>query len=480
MLNSRVGKGLLYVLAQIIPALIAIITLALYTRWLSAEAYGIYSTLLVLVTAANLALFNWLYVGVYRFWNDGQLSERDLQAVTVLALLAVSVLVGIIAIIAALLSGYYLIIGCAALLLVSSALFSTCQRINAITQQAGQFLYAELLKVIVASAIGVYLVWSGYSWPGIIVGMCLGFSAVVLLPSHFRRMLFIRPQINIQLLKRLLLYGMPLSITFVLLEVIHASDRLLLSWLLGAEYAGRYAAAFSLPNQLLLILANTVGMVLYPQIIQWFKQKSQQEIAQQLSHYLLILSGVLLPAWLGLISIRHDFLPLVLGPEFVDDAVLLVPWLGLAVLLNCFYLFYVSYAFQLSEQTGATIRIVFAATVLNILLNILLIPLLGVLGAAVATIAAYAVCVFYGFFAGRSYCPLLLNWPALLRITLSALLMWLILDLMPLSYGWQQGLLKTGVGIMVYSVLVLGLNIAGIRSFSMAYCRRVVSRNIDE
>lgn len=471
--TGSIGKGLLYVLAQMIPALAAIVTLALYTRWLSAEAYGIYSTLLVLVTAANLALFNWLYVGVYRFWNDGQLSERDLQAVTVLALLVVSLLVLVSATLAAILSGQYQYISAFAALLICSALFSTCQRINAITQQARQFLYAETLKVMIASSVGVYLVWRDYSWPGIIVGLCLGFIGVALLSASFRHMLFIRPQINTALLKRLLVYGMPLSLTFVLLEIIHASDRILLTWLLGADYAGRYAAAFSLPNQLLLMLANAVAMALYPQIIQQFEQDKRQPAAY-LSHYLLILSGVLLPAWLGLIAIRHDFLPLILGAEFINDALWLLPWLGLAVLLNCLYLFYVSYSFQLSQQTSATIRIVFAAAILNSLLNILLIPLLGLLGAAIATIAAYAVCVLYGFLVGQRYCSLPLNWPALCQIGLSALLMLLVLELLPLDYGWQQGLMRIGAGIVVYTGLILLLDIGGIRSIVSLYYRKLM------
>ena len=457
------GKGLLYVLAQIIPALATLVTLALYTRWLSAEAYGTYSTLLVLVTAANLALFNWLYVGVYRFWNDGQLSERDLQSVTVLALLVASLLVLVIAVFTAMLSGYYQLIAAFAALLICSAFFSTCQRINAITQQARQFLYAEIVKVVIASAIGVYLVWQDVSWPGIIIGLCLGFASVTLLSASFRRMLFMRPQLNIALLKRLLRYGLPLSLTFVLLEIIHASDRLLLTWFLGVDHAGRYAAAFSLPNQLLLMLANAVGMVLYPQIIKQFEQENKPQVKEQLSQYLLILSGVLLPAYLGLIAIRHDFLPLILGAEFIDDALWLLPWLGLGVLLNCFYLFYVSYSFQLSQQTTATIRVVLVAAVLNTILNTLLIPSLGVLGAAMATIAAYLVCVGYGFRVGCRYCPLPINWIELGKIGLSALLMLLILECLPLHYGWQQGLFRIGLGIIIYGALVLLLDIGGIR-----------------
>ena len=157
---------------------------------------------------------------------------------------------------------------------------------------------------------------------------------------------------------------------------------------------------------------------------------------------------------MGLIAIRHDFLPLILGTAFIDDALWLLPWLGVAVLLNCLYLFYVSYSFQLSQQTAATIRIVFAATVLNILLNSLLIPVLGVLGAAIATIAAYLVCVCYGYWVGRGYCPLPLDWLALSKIGLSALLMLLVLELLPMQYGWQQGLLRIGVGVSVYTCLL--------------------------
>ncbi|MGB0848333.1 MAG: lipopolysaccharide biosynthesis protein [Thiolinea sp.] len=472
MAQNQLIKGSLYLLAQLIPAVAAIFTLAIYTRWLTAEEFGTYSTLLVVATAVNLMLFNWLYVGVYRFWNDGQLSGQDLQLVMIVSLCGASILVLALCTMLAIWTQQYLLLAAFALLLICGAFFSAYQRVNAIKQQAGRFLWTETLKVLIASLTGVFLVWQGFSWPGIIAGLCIGFISVLLFSRHFRQLFFVWPKINdADLFRRLLVYGLPLSITFVLLEIIHASDRILLSWLLSIEAAGQYAAAISLPNQLLLMLGNAVGMALYPRIIRLFEHSGEERAAEELSNYFLILFGILLPAWFGLIAVRHDFIPLILGEEYVASALMLLPWLGAAIVMNCLYLFYVSYAFQLSHQTAATIRVVLGATLLNILLNSLLIPLSGVFGAALATIAAYAVCVVYGFWEGNRHFPLTIEYSALLKIVLSAALMLIILEILPLHYGWFPGLLRVFIGIIVYTLLILLMDIAGIRSVVLRHMR---------
>jgi O-antigen/teichoic acid export membrane protein len=70
--------------------------------------------------------------------------------------------------------------------------------------------------------------------------------------------------------------------------------------------------------------------------------------------------------------------------------------------------------------------ILVAATLLNIALNCLLLPYLGLLGSAVATLISYSFCILLLSFAGRRVLPLKLKLTALARYLLAGLTAWLV------------------------------------------------------
>ncbi|MEZ5450681.1 MAG: lipopolysaccharide biosynthesis protein [Thiolinea sp.] len=462
--DMALRKGLLYLLAQLLPAVMALFTLAFYTRQLSTEDYGRYGVVMVTAAAANILLFNWLYVGVYRFWHDGRLPALELQRVVVLALLAGSGLVVVLGGAWISWQGQAALVMAVVALLICGAWFGAYQRVNAILGAADQYLYAELGRTLLAGGLGVGLVWLGFAWGGAIAGNCLGFALVLLGIRRFYRYFAVNPlRVSAVTLRRLLRYGLPLSLTFMLLEVIHASDRLLLGSLSGMDEAGRYTAAMALPQQLLIMAGNTVSLTLYPQIIQVQEQQGVTQAAERLSTYLLVLAGLLVPVWAGLIAIRQDLLPLLVGEAFLPSALQLVPLLGLAMLLNALYLFYVSFAFQLSQHTGDTVWLVLAAALLNLGLNLWLIPRWGALGAAWATLLAYALCVLAGYGLGRRRFPLRLAAGDLLKILLAAGLMYGLLTVLPLGHGWLPGLLRIVLGVLSYALLLVLLDAGGIR-----------------
>ena len=65
-----------YVPARLIPGLLNFLSLALYTRWLSAEAYGRYAFVLALVGLVQVVAFWWLRLGLLRFFQSAQRVQR--------------------------------------------------------------------------------------------------------------------------------------------------------------------------------------------------------------------------------------------------------------------------------------------------------------------------------------------------------------------------------------------------------------------
>lgn len=459
----QLRHSILYLLAHGIPALVAFLTLAVYTRWISPEAYGIYSTLLIVANSANIILFNWLYVALLRYWNDGDFKQTELISLLfiVLAIGSMVILIGTVS--------YYaftedaLMAIALAGLMISNALYMAYQRINSASLQAERYLKIELVRVTVTAILAITLVWLGYSWYGILLATTVGFLVPLTLRHFWQNFCVYPTQLNSTKAIKLLHYGLPLSLTFILLEIIHATDRVLLSWLVGFDAAGQYAVAFSLPFQLLILIGSAINAAFYPLILQTLEQQGEAEAKKKLSDYLLILLGLLLPSYFGLIAVSRDFMPLLIGEAYLTESLRLLPIIGLLLVLNAVYLFHTSLAFQLAKQTYKPILVVGLAAILNVALNLILIPIYGIEGAVIASLVAYLICIIYGNFLGAQFFKLPVLWLEITKLFTAASLMLLILNQLAISYGLLAGVIRILVGVLVYSSAIYLLNVGNIR-----------------
>jgi O-antigen/teichoic acid export membrane protein len=101
--------------------------------------------------------------------------------------------------------------------------------------------------------------------------------------------------------------------------------------------------------------------------------------------------------------------------------------------------------------------------VANIGLNLILIPRLGVLGAAVATALSFAIGLVACLLISRRAIALPIPWEALVRCGLASTGMALVVWRLPPLGGFIELMLDASVGGLVYAALALTLNAAGVR-----------------
>ena len=327
-----------------------------------------------------------------------------------------------------------------------------------------RYLLTEVARTLLTLVIGLLLVWVGYSWTGAMGGVALGIFLTLLFSCGIWRYLRVNwREIDYAILRKVLLYGVPLSLSFVLLDVIFTSDRLLLSFLAGYSEAGQYAVAYNLPHQIIMMLTSSLNLAAYPVVIRALEHEGQQQAEEKLQQYFLLLMGVAVPAIFGLIGISKAFIPLLIGPEFVSSSLRMLPWIGLAVLEHCVYMFYVSLSFQLGKRTGDAVKVVAVAASINLILNMILIPQFGMMGAISGSILSYLICLIYGYVLGRSGFNLMIPWLELSKVLLASVVMLVMMEQIPDRGGVLSVVIRMLVGIMVYTLMVLTLNIGDMR-----------------
>lgn len=461
-----VKHSLMYLLAKLAPALASFVVLAAYTRWMSVEEYGIFTTIMVVASSVSLFAFGWLYVGIMRFWDKQEMTAGAVERLISVSVLAIALVVGVLAVIFAVVTGQVALAAGFFAVFVSSAFYEAYQRINSITLKVNHYVWAEVSRTVLTMLSGLLLVWAGYTWVGAIGGVVLGVLLVLVLSGalwrHFR---LSWRELDVTALKALLVYGLPLSLSLVLLEVIHASDRVMIGWLLGYGQAGEYAVAYNLPFQILMMMTSSLNLAAYPVVIRTLENEGKPQAEARLQQYFVLLIGVSIPAIVGLVGIADAFIPLLVGAAFVPTAISLLPWIGVAILANCIYLFYVSLAFQLAKYTLGSVKVVGVAALVNVLLNLILIPTHGLLGATLASIAAYLICLVYGYYLGKQHFALTLPVLDMGKVLLASLGMYGLMVLLPALpvHGAYIVALKIVLGILTYAALVWLLDIAKVR-----------------
>ncbi len=482
--SSLIGQILIYIPGLIIPALINFLSLALYTRILTAEAYGRYAIILAVVVIGKMVLFEWLRLGVLRFFQSEQ-HAGNLNAFITTALAGYVITAFTVAILwggvlwtfpslqTQVNNGLWL----ALLWLLGWALFELILQMNraALASKRYGILSAEkAILGLVASLLLLFLFEK--SEQAVILGLLFGIGVTLLidLPKWLKRVK--GKYIDGRIASTLVRYGMPFTVTLALDSVISLSDRFLLKYYMDSNSVGVYAASYDLTNQSVMIIFTILNLAVYPILLKTLESKGKEQTRAQLRNYAVILLAVTVPSCIGMALIAEPLANVFLGEAFRNVAYENIPWIAMATFFMGAKAFYADLSFQFGLRSDLQIWPVAAAALLNVLLNIWWIPVSGVVGAAKATCAAYLFALVLSMVMGRRLFMLPFPLLEIFRVLSATFGMAMILILMPkVSRDWGQLAVMLCVGVGVYILLVWIMDVAQIRIKTKAHLHLIAS-----
>jgi O-antigen/teichoic acid export membrane protein len=155
-----------------------------------------------------------------------------------------------------------------------------------------------------------------------------------------------------------------------------------------------------------------------------------------------------------------------IGEDLRDAATLVTPWIALSALLSGVTVYYFHQAFTLGRKTRRLLAAMAVPAVANVVLNVLLIPRFGVLGAAWATAASFGLGLVASWAMGRRVMPLPVPWETLVRCGIATAVMAVAVRSLPAIGGFAELMLDATVGVIVYAAAALVLNAAGVRDLA--------------
>jgi len=215
-------------------------------------------------------------------------------------------------------------------------------------------------------------------------------------------------------------WGIPLTPNTALLWIMNASDRYLVGFFKGSADVGVYAAAYSIGSYAILF-ASTLRTVTYPNIVKSFDEGFQDETKRYLSDSFRLLMAISIPSAIGLSMLARPLLAVLTTAQFTGGA-WVVPLVAFANVAFAMYQIPIS-VFHIVNQTHRTVRLLGLSAFLNVGLNLLLIPRMGIVGAALATLVAYGTLGVLTLIQTRRILRFSLHPVFLLKVVLSSAVM---------------------------------------------------------
>ena len=255
-------------------------------------------------------------------------------------------------------------------------------------QQAKRYSSLTLLQAYVNVALVAFFVVLGYGLQGAVIGLLLQqlFLFFVAICLIFTQIGVARPKfVN---LREHMAFGLPLVPGDLSAWIANSSDRYLIGLLLGPAAVGYYSPGYALGNTILLISAALT--VLLPAILaKHYDEYSMADVRTIMKYSLRYYAGIAIPCTFALSVLSKPLLVILSTPQIAASGYLVTPLVAAGMLLLGAYMVLVQVV-VLKKKTAFVGTVWVAAAALNLGGNLILIPYLGILGAALTTLLAYS------------------------------------------------------------------------------------------
>jgi O-antigen/teichoic acid export membrane protein len=420
-LRRLATTGAAYTAASIFSKLIAVALLPLYTRHLSPADYGAAELMFAAVVTASIIVRLGLIEALLRFYYKEDEDPDRVVAGTFAGLFWLATIAALAALpLAGPLSELLLDRPAAELARISIGglwvltMMEFLLTLFRLEERARAYFLTTLLNVLATIAVTVVLVVGvGEGARGLLLGSYATGAVFVLgLIVLQRRRLSLRP--DPPLTRRLFRFGLPTMPAEVSLYALNFVDRIIIVRSAGLAEAGLYSLAVKFAQAVNVLVRGF--QLAWPPLAYSIRddEEARRVYATVVTLFVAGCAAVVTGMWLY----ARWIVRALAAPEFFDsyEAIGLI---AAAVTLYALYMVMV----VILGRTGRTefnLPAAIAALVVNVVLNLVLVPPLGIVGAALALAASYLVVTALMYLFTQRLFPVPYQWGRLARVVFAA------------------------------------------------------------
>jgi O-antigen/teichoic acid export membrane protein len=399
LLGATIKDGLVYLPSQALPSLLGLISVPIFTRIFTPDQYG---QLAIVGSTVSFMLIGtaWGHESGMRFYAAAE-RDNNLPAffgAAILSLLTTLVLIGVVgglilSHLPAILPREYL--GFAIVIFVAEALFKQGLQLLRVAQKSVAYTTLTVSFSVAKLALSLLLVFfwrreiASLLWAWALTDLVLVpfIAGRLSLPNHVRHAKWSSVK---SYFEEFIAYGTPFVISSGAWATLSIVDRFVIQHFRGSAEVGLYYVG-SVPNLGFSFIFTLLAFASYPIIVDTW-EKAGSEPTQRLINGLLRLYFMLsVPLVVGVSILSKEIIGVLAAPQYLS-AYKVVPLVALGGLFQGLLPF-TTKSFVLLKRSGLNMAIGVAGAAFSVVLNLVLVPLLGYLGAGLTMALAHFVVV---------------------------------------------------------------------------------------
>jgi O-antigen/teichoic acid export membrane protein len=353
--------------------------------------------------------------------------------------------------------------------------------------KALRFSIIKIINVVMNVALNFFFLWiapkmfahNPDSWvrlvydPSIGVGYAFianlassGVTLLLLLPDIFS----VKPILDKDILRRMLVYAFPLLIVGLAGMVNEVADKIIFKYLLivpaGVANPGAYAMGqlgiYGAAYKLSVLMTLFIQMFRYaaePFFFAQVKEENAKQVYADVMKYF-ILFGLFI--FLG-VTLFADLVKYFIGPNYWEGLFILPIVLLANLLLGV--TFNLSIWYKLNDMTRFGAYIGLSGAAVTILMNVLLVPRYSYLGAAIGHLSAYVVMVILSYIWGQKYYRIDYQMKRIGFYTILTIALFVFGYYLP----FDSRMLKLGINFLLFMVFIIVIYYKERREFKAVF-----------
>jgi O-antigen/teichoic acid export membrane protein len=447
-------------LANVLTSLTGIVFLPLVTKILGVHSYGIwvqFQTLTVLISS-------FIVLGLPTAMNRFLAVEKDLKVIrddvwsVTLCVIPVALAVSVIMFIFArsiahfFFDDYTNVVQASSVFVFVYSFSSIFLNYFRTFRQMVKYAVLNTVSTYTIVIIIVFLVLKGYGVFSLVI-VDLIVSAVLCVVSFLlvaRQIGLFSPRFT--RIKSYLIFGLPTIPAATASWVVDSSDKFFIGHFLGATSVGIYAAADSI-GSIPIILGFALSLILPQTLSKLYDENRIQELKTHLKYTLKYSLVLLIPFVFGSIALAIPIIKLfsTAVAAYQGQTVLIFMSVNSLVLVTGMILTQILIPANKTKIIGISWTI---AAIINFSLNLILVPHVGIVGAAISTLVAYLVDGILELYFSLKEIKFEIDWQSVIKCFIASIIMSLCL--------WK---ISPGSSIATLLTVILGMFIYGIMLF---------------
>ncbi len=421
-MSNLIKNTSLYSIGTILPKAASFILLPIYTSFLSVEEYGIISAMLVFSAFLIILITLNIERSIFRLYYDykTELQKKEYIGTVLISVFCLStIMIGVIFLAKDYVSliyksiDFYPYFTITILTVYFGVYWNVLAVLLQVLEKAKLFVMLGIIQFVISSSlILLFVVYFKEGAYGYLKGGL--FSNLIMLPFFIKHLWpYIKLKFNKEIIINTLKYSLPIVPAVLSAQIIDLSDRVFIENYFSNTELGLYSLAYTIAAVVLVIteaFKKAYDPFFYKIANSYNKEKAKKTLINTNELYYLV--TIFICFCIALVSKEMIFW---FFPKSYFISYKIVPIISLAYAFSKISGL-INLSFYQEKETLKLMNLSICAAILNIGLNIILIPPYGYYGAAIATLITFVFMFFLKYHFSRKHYFLPINMKLLLKM----------------------------------------------------------------